>query len=144
MSTRSRSLQVNGPNNNNTTVLTQVNLQDGSYFTFNYKTAFAQVNRINRYAAYQHILSYTSFNVNSAAGQTESPRFTQRKEWAENWNNHNEVVTNFSAAADNSWAMQTTIYAPRGRERIASAGLVSTRPAIILAPSLTPTERLTS
>src|ERR1051325_10919774 len=32
-------LAINGPNNNNTTVLTQVNLHDGNYFTFNYNTA---------------------------------------------------------------------------------------------------------
>lgn len=101
-------LQINGANNNYVTVLTQVNLHDGSYFTFNYNNAFAQVNRINRYAADTHILSYTSYNMNSAAGQTDCPRFTERREWAENWNNHNEVVTTYSAATDNSWSQQTT------------------------------------
>ncbi len=40
-------LLVNGPSNNNVTVLTQVNLGDDSYFTFNYNAPFAQVNRIN-------------------------------------------------------------------------------------------------
>ena len=107
-------LLVNGPNNNYTTVLTQVSLQDGSYFTFNYNAAFAQVNRINRYAADGHILAYTSYNVNSSSGQTECPRFTEQRQWAENWNNHNEVVTTYSIASDSSWSQQTwpngTIY----------------------------------
>src|SRR6185503_6836054 len=39
-------LLVNGPNGNNTTVLAQVNLDDGSYYTFDYNTPFAQVNRV--------------------------------------------------------------------------------------------------
>jgi RHS repeat-associated protein len=107
-------LLVNGPNGNYTTVLTQVNLQDGSYFTFEYNSTFAQVNRINRYAADGHLLAYTSYNVSSAAGQTDCPRFTERHDWAENWNNHNEVVTGYSAAGDGSWTQQTaadgTIY----------------------------------
>ena len=101
-------LAINGPNNNYTTVLTQVTLQDGSYFTFNYNSAFAQVNRINRYAGDTHLLNYTSYNVNSAAGQTECPRFTEKREWAENWNNHNEVVTTYSVASDASWSQVIT------------------------------------
>ncbi len=104
-------LLVNGPNGNNTTVLTRVNLQDGSYFTFDYNTAFAQVKRINRYAADAHLISYTSYNMSSAAGQTDCPRFTERRDWAENWNNHNEVVTGYSVAGDGSW---TQLTAPDG------------------------------
>jgi YD repeat-containing protein len=107
-------LLVNGPNNNNTTVLTQVNLHDGTYFTFQYNAAFAQVNRINHYAADGHLLNYTSYNVSAAAGQTDCPRFTQRRDWAENWNSGNEAVTTYSVAADGSWSQATvpdgTIY----------------------------------
>jgi RHS repeat-associated protein len=107
-------LQVNGPNNNYTTVLTQVSLSDSTYFTFNYNAAFAQVNRINSYAADQHLRSYTSYNVNSSSGQTECPRFTEQRDWADNWNNNNEAVTSYSVAADGSWTQvtmpDTTIY----------------------------------
>jgi RHS repeat-associated protein len=101
-------LAINGPNNNYTTVLTQVNLHDGSYYTFNYNNAFAQVFRINRYAADTHLLAYTSYNLSTAAGQTDCPRFTERRDWAENWNNHLEAVTSYSAAVDGSWSQQTT------------------------------------
>jgi len=107
-------LQVNGPNGNNTTVLTRVNLHDGSYFTFDYNAAFAQVKRINHHAADGHLLNYTSYNVSSASGQTDCPRFTERRDWAENWNNGNEAVTSYSVAADGAWTQQTapdgTIY----------------------------------
>ena len=107
-------LVINGANNNYTTVLTQVNLHDGSYYTFNYNNSFAQVFRINRYAADNHLLNYTNYNLNTSAGQTECPRFTEKREWAENWNNHVEVVTTYAVATDNSWSQQTapdgTIY----------------------------------
>lgn len=101
-------LQINGPNNNYVTVLTRVNLQDGSYFTFNYNDAFAQVKRINHHAADEHLLSYTSYNMNSSSGQTDCPKFTEQRDWAENWNGSNEAVTSYSTAGDNSWSQVTT------------------------------------
>jgi RHS repeat-associated protein len=107
-------LQINGPNNNYVTVLTRVSLEDGSYFTFNYNAAFGQVNRINHYAADDHLLKYTSYNMNSVSGQSDCPKFTEQRDWAENWNDGNEAVTSFSAATDNSWSQVTmpdgTIY----------------------------------
>ncbi|HYJ86711.1 MAG TPA: S8 family serine peptidase [Pyrinomonadaceae bacterium] len=109
-------LVVNGPNNTNVTVLTQVNLHDGSYFTFNYNSAFGQVNRINRHAADGHLLSYSSYNVSSASGQTDCPRFTERRDWAEFgvMNQSQEVLTTYTVATDGSWGQQTapdgTIY----------------------------------
>jgi RHS repeat-associated protein len=115
-------LLVNGPNNNYVTVLTQVNLHDGSYFTFNYNAAFAQVNRINRYAADAHLIAYTSYNVSSNAGQTDCPRFTERRDWAENWNNHNEAVTSYSVAADSSWGQQTMADGTIYKEIFATSG----------------------
>jgi RHS repeat-associated protein len=101
-------LLVNGPNNNYVTVLTQVNLHDGTYYTFNYNAAFGQLNRINHYAADGHLREYTSYNVDSSAGQTDCPRFTERHDWAENWNNNNEAITYYSVAADGSWTQETT------------------------------------
>jgi RHS repeat-associated protein len=100
-------LLVNGPNNNYTTVLTQVSLYDDTYFTFEYNAAFAQVKRINSYAADGHLRSYTSYNVDSSAGQTDCPRFTQQRNWADNWNNGNEALTSYSVAADGSWTQVT-------------------------------------
>ncbi|HEU4796796.1 MAG TPA: S8 family peptidase, partial [Pyrinomonadaceae bacterium] len=109
-------LQVNGPNNNYTTVLTQVNLHDGSYFVFDYNAAFAQITQIKHYAPDTSLLNYTYYNLNTAAGQTECPRFTARRDWARNWNGDDngvpvtseEAITTYSAAADNSWTQQTT------------------------------------
>jgi YD repeat-containing protein len=115
-------LLVNGPNNNNTTVLTRVNLHDGSYFIFEYNNAFAQVRRINHHAADAHLLNYTSYNVSSSTAQTECPRFTERRDWAENWNNGNEAVTSYSVAGDGSWAQQTTPDTTIYKEFFATSG----------------------
>jgi RHS repeat-associated protein len=101
-------LQVNGPNNTYVSVLTRVSLHDGTYFTFDYNGAFGQVRRINHYAADDHLLSYTSYNMNSSSGQTDCPRFTEKRDWAENWNSGNEAVTSYSTAIDNSWSQVTT------------------------------------
>ena len=107
-------LQVNGANNNYVTVLTRVSLHDGTYFTFDYNDLFGQVKRINHHAADEHLLSYTSYNMNSSSGQTDCPKFTEQRHWAENWNGGNEAVTSYSTAGDNSWSQVTmpdgTIY----------------------------------
>lgn len=57
------------------------------------------------------MLNYTSYNVNSTAGQTDCPRYTQRRDWAQNWNGDTdklpvageEVVTTFSIDPGGAW-----------------------------------------
>ena len=108
-------LSVNGPNGSNVTVLTRVSFADGSYFTFDYNTAFGQVKKINHYAPDNTLLSYTSYNVNSASGQTDCPRFTERRDWAQDWNGDTdlqpataeEVVTAFSVDPGGAWTKVT-------------------------------------
>jgi RHS repeat-associated protein len=102
-------LSVNGPNNSYITVLKQVWLHDGSRYEFDY-TSWGQVNRITKHAADGHILNYTSYNlpVNSSAGQSDCPRFTERRDWAESWNNGAEVVSHYAVAGDGSWSQLTT------------------------------------
>ena len=85
-------LLVNGPSGSNVTVLTQVNVNDGSYFTFEYNAAFGQVKKINHYAPDNHLLNYTSYNVSSASGQLDCPRFSERRDWALSWNNDTDGV----------------------------------------------------
>lgn len=102
-------LQINGPNNNFVTVLTQVTLHDGSFYTFEYNAAFGQVKKINHFAADAHLLASTSYNVDSSAGQTDCPRFTERRDWIEYgvMQANAEVVTSYAVAADGSWSQMT-------------------------------------
>jgi hypothetical protein len=82
-------------------MLTQIGLEDGSRYNFNY-TSWGQIYKITHQAADStsanpHQLSYTSYNLPMDAGsdQHDCPRFSQRQDWAENWNNNNPVITSF-------------------------------------------------
>ncbi len=102
-------LLVNGPSNSNVTVLTRVNLHDSSFYTFEYNTAFGQVKKINHFAPDANLLAYTLYNVDESAGQTDCPRFTERRDWGLYgvMNASQEVVTSYSVAGDGSWSQQT-------------------------------------
>jgi RHS repeat-associated protein len=106
-------LYVNGPNYAYQTVLTRVAIGDGSYYDFSYNT-WGQVYQIARYAADSHLLSYTWYNLptDSSAAQSDCPRFTEQRRWAEEWNLQNNVATAastfYSAAGDGSWSQMTT------------------------------------
>ncbi|HEU4872448.1 MAG TPA: S8 family peptidase, partial [Pyrinomonadaceae bacterium] len=123
-------LLVNGPNNNYTTVLTQVNLHDGSYFVFDYNAAFAQITQIKHHASDNTLLNYSYYNLNTAAGQTDCPRVTARRDWAKDWNGDSdgvpvpseEATTSYSVASDGSWSMQTTPDGITYREFFATSG----------------------
>lgn len=103
-------LYINGPNYSYQTVLTSVTLDDGSYYGFEY-TPFGQVWKITYYAPNAQALNVTAYNLPGSyyvgmSAQSDCPRFTERHDWALNWNNNNEVITTFNVAADNSWAQE--------------------------------------
>ena len=103
-------LTVVGPTNGTViNVLTQVGLHDGSRFNFDY-TSWGQVYRISNYAADSHLLNYFSYNLplTAAAAQSDCPRFNERRDWAENWNNGAEAVTFFSFDPSGSPGQVTT------------------------------------
>jgi YD repeat-containing protein len=89
------------PENNTVSVLTQVGLDDGSRYNFDY-TSWGQVYRITHHAADDHQLNYTSYNLplDDHDPQTDCPRFTERRDWAESWNNEAEVVTSYGYNAE--------------------------------------------
>jgi YD repeat-containing protein len=109
-----------GPQNGSTVkVLTQVTLDDGSRFNFDY-TSWGQVWKISNSAADGHLLNYRSYNLplTSSTAQTDCPRFTQRRDWAENWNRsgalglallpagaEQEVVTTYAVPVSSSWTL---------------------------------------
>lgn len=81
-----------GPQNGSTLkVLNSVKLNNNSYrFDFDY-TSWGQVWKVSNYAADGHLLNYRAYNLPGsqllATGpQSDCPRFTERHDWAENWN----------------------------------------------------------
>jgi len=81
-------LTVLGPQNGSTIrTLSKVTLDDDSRFEFDY-TYWGQIWKIRNYAADGHLLNYRAYNLpgNWLTPQTDCPRFTERHDWAENWN----------------------------------------------------------
>jgi YD repeat-containing protein len=95
-------------------LLTQVGLDDGSRYNFDY-TSWGQVYKITHHAADStsgnpHPLSYVSYNLplNNSAAQDDCPRFTQRQDWAENWNDNQPVTTSYQINPDGLSGQVTT------------------------------------
>ncbi|HVF51360.1 MAG TPA: Ig-like domain-containing protein [Pyrinomonadaceae bacterium] len=68
-------------------VLSQVGLDDGSRVTFSYgsRGQVEQITRAAQDASSQWVqLNYTAYTF--APGDTDCPRFTERREWAKDWN----------------------------------------------------------
>jgi YD repeat-containing protein len=101
-------LQINGPNNNKRHRADTREFARWFLFHLQLQRCFGQVKRINRYAADDHLLSYISYNMNSSSGQTDCPKFSEQRVWAEYWNNGNEAVTSYVAISDHSWIEVTT------------------------------------
>ncbi len=74
-------------------VLTQIGLSDGTRYNFDY-TSWGQVWKIRRHAQDGHLLSYTSYNLplTASSGHTDCPRFTEQRDWAEDWNGDTDGV----------------------------------------------------
>lgn len=87
-------------------VLTQVGFADGTRYNLEY-TTFGQVNKIRRHAADNHLLSYVRYNLDTGP-QTDCPRFTQERIWAEQWNDGQEAVTNYSGNVNSGLSEITT------------------------------------
>ncbi|HLG15183.1 MAG TPA: Ig-like domain-containing protein, partial [Blastocatellia bacterium] len=109
-------LTVVGPANGTIIpVLTQVGLDDGSRINFDY-TSWGQIYKVTQTAADGHQLSYTSYNLplDAVSAQSDCPRFTERRDWAENWNSGVEVTTFYAFDTSGGWGQITapdgTIY----------------------------------
>src|SRR5229473_4761599 len=91
-----------GPNNTSISVLTQVGLPDGSYYTFEYANGYGQVTTIRYFGGDARPLRYTTIAY-SASG-SDCPRVSEQHEWADWWNGMNnvpsEVVTYFGHDGD--------------------------------------------
>ncbi|HKU77569.1 MAG TPA: PKD domain-containing protein [Pyrinomonadaceae bacterium] len=103
-------IAVSGPTNGlNLKMLSKVTLADNSttpsenaYFDFAY-TSWGQVWKISNFAADNHLLNYRSYNLplNASSQQSDCPRFTERRDWVEKWNQdvngtEQEAVTTFT------------------------------------------------
>lgn len=100
---------IQGPNNTNIPVLIKVGLADGTSYGFDY-TSWGQVHKITHFASDGHEWAHTRYNLpltatpmDSSTAQSDCPRFTQRYDYAEYWNNGAEATTNYSVDPGGTW-----------------------------------------
>jgi RHS repeat-associated protein len=87
-------------------VLTQVGFADGTRYNFEY-TTFGQVNKIRRHEADNRLLTYVRYNL-ATGPQSDCPRFSEERVWAENWNNNQEALTTYSGNVSSGLSQITT------------------------------------
>jgi YD repeat-containing protein len=100
------------PANNRISVLTQVGFDDGSRATFDY-TSWGQIYRIRQRAADGHTLRETTYDLplDNRVTQEDCPRFTERQDSAESWNNNEPVTTTVLSDGDEHGPFDEATYA---------------------------------
>ncbi|HEY5883278.1 MAG TPA: hypothetical protein VIT88_01245 [Pyrinomonadaceae bacterium] len=120
MQTNFPGLTVNGPSNGSVIGgLSKLTLVDGAHYDFAY-TTWGQVWKVSSVAPDGHLLNYRSYNLpeTAATSETDCPRFTERRDWAESWNGDTdgtaatseEVITKFARPEGISWRMPNGIW----------------------------------
>jgi RHS repeat-associated protein len=99
-------LQVHGPGTTPVPVLTKLGLPDGTKYAFDY-TVWGQVNQIRRLAPDDHLLARESYNLptTTTTPQSDCPRMSERRDWAQDWNNGAEAITNYAVTKNHTWLM---------------------------------------
>lgn len=108
-------LTVSGPaNGSKVWTLSKVTLADGSHYDFSY-TSWGQVWKVSSFAPDNHLLNYRAYNlpgslIQATGPQGDCPRFTERRDWAENWNLNGsgveqEAITLYAEPAPATWNM---------------------------------------
>jgi YD repeat-containing protein len=108
-------LTVSGTSNGATIkTLSKIALADSSHYDFSY-TSWGQVWKVGSFAADNHLLNYRAYKLpgsplQATGPQTDCPRFIERRDWAENWNENasgveQEAITLYSAPVTADWTM---------------------------------------
>jgi len=106
-------LTVSGPSNGSTIkTLARVRVATGAHYDFNY-TAWGQIWKIAGFAADEHQLHYRAYNLpgsplQATGPQSDCPKFTERRDWAENFNKNisgieQEALTAYATPTPESW-----------------------------------------
>jgi len=116
-------LTVMGPSDGwNLKVLERVTYADDSSTKF-YHNSYAQVWKVENYAADNHLLNYVKTNLQTpAAAQTDVPRFTETRSWVENFNSGNETVVTNSITPSSTYSLPGSLTGTASLIEVAMTG----------------------
>jgi RHS repeat-associated protein len=89
------------------TVLSYVAFAENTSYHFDYNS-YGQVYQIRHKAPDGHELEHTWYQMNTGVAQTDCPRFTERHEYAQDWNDGLEAVTYYSVTNNTTWTNPET------------------------------------
>lgn len=130
-------LTIQGPTNGVTVkMLSKVTRPDSSRVEFSYST-WGQVWKVSSFAADNHLLNYRSYNLpqTAIAPQSDCPRFTERRDWAQYWKGDTdgtssaleEAITTYIVPINESWTMPNGVQQTGVRAQITEPDGVSNR-----------------
>ncbi|HXL79253.1 MAG TPA: hypothetical protein VN951_00130, partial [Pyrinomonadaceae bacterium] len=98
---------VGATNGGYQTVLSYVLFADNTSYHFDYNS-YGQVYQIRHQAPDGHELEHTFYNIDTSTAQTDCPRFTERRDYAQDWNSNQEAITSYSVTNGASWTTPET------------------------------------
>ncbi|HWN08814.1 MAG TPA: S8 family serine peptidase [Pyrinomonadaceae bacterium] len=93
---------VGATNNANRTILKFVVFPENTSYHFDYN-GYGQVYRIRHAAPDGHELERVYYEMNTGTAQTDCPRPTERRDYAQDWNNNQEAITYYSVTQNAVW-----------------------------------------
>jgi len=101
-------LSVTGASNvGSQTVIDFVVFAENTSYHFDYN-GFGQVYQIRHKAPDGHELEHTFYNIENPGTQTDCPRFTERHDYAQDWNGGNEAITRYAVTTGATWTNPET------------------------------------
>ena len=98
---------IGATNNANQTILNYVVFPDNTSYFFDYNS-YGQVYKIRHKAPDGHELEHAFYSINTSGSQSDCPRVTDRRDYAEDWNNNQEATTTYSITTNVSWTNPET------------------------------------
>jgi len=89
------------------TVLSYVVFPENTSYNFDYNS-YGQVYQIRHKAPDGHELEHTWYQMNTGSAQTDCPRFTERHDYAQDWNNNQEAISYYAVTDNATWTNPET------------------------------------
>jgi len=100
-------IAVYGPQGVNVKLLQSIVYADGSSTRFDYNS-YGQVYKVSNIAADNHVLNHTKVNLSNgdlSASQADCPRFSETRNYVENFNNGNETIVGNTITENSTYSV---------------------------------------